>query len=62
VFVLGGAELLEAEENLQMSSDQKQELRRDNTRRRYMGFTRAGLKLVVTWTGKLPTGWMSSVV
>lgn len=59
VFVIGGAELLETEEDLQMSSDQKEELRRDNTRRLYMGFTRAGMKLVVTWTGKLPLIWNS---
>lgn len=57
VFVVGGAELLEAEEDLQMSSDQKEELLRDNTRRLYMGFTRAGMKLVVTWTGELPAAW-----
>ncbi len=59
VFVVGGAELLEAEEDLQMSSDQRAELRRDNTRRLYMAFTRAGVKLVVTWTGELPVGWSS---
>jgi superfamily I DNA/RNA helicase len=54
VFIIGAAELLEREDDLQMSADQKDELRRDNTRRLYMGFTRAGVKLFVTWVGKMP--------
>lgn len=54
VFLLGAAELLEREDDLQTSADQRDELRRDNTRRLYMGFTRAGMKLVITWVGPLP--------
>lgn len=52
VFVIGAAELLEAEDDLLLSTEQRDELRRDNTRRLYMAFTRAGQRLVVTWTGK----------
>ena len=62
VFVIGGAELLEREGDLQMSADQREELCRDNTRRLYMGFTRAGLKLCITWTGKVPERWMKNVI
>jgi superfamily I DNA/RNA helicase len=55
VFVIGGAELLEREDDLQMPADQRDERRRDNTRRFYMGFTRAGFKLYITWVGNLPS-------
>lgn len=54
VFLIGGAELLEREAGLQMSPEQREELRRDNTRRLYMAFTRAGLRLFVTWVGSAP--------
>lgn len=54
VFVIGCAELLEAEGDLQLDADQRAELRRDNTRRLYMAFTRAGQRLVITWTGPVP--------
>jgi superfamily I DNA/RNA helicase len=54
VFVIGGAELLEREDNIQMPAEQREELRRDNTRRLYMGFTRAGFKLYITWVGNVP--------
>lgn len=54
VFVIGASELLEREEDLQLAPDQRVELRRDNTRRLYMAFTRAGQRLVITWVGKLP--------
>ena len=53
VFVVGGAELLEREDDMPMPADQR-ELRRDNTRRLYMGFTRAGYKLYITWAEKVP--------
>jgi superfamily I DNA/RNA helicase len=56
VFVVGAAELLEAEDDLQLSREQRGELRRDNTRRLYMAFTRAGQRLFITWTGKEPFG------
>ncbi len=54
VFLIGGAELLEKEADLQMSLEQRDELRRDNTRRLYMGFTRAGMRLLITWVGAMP--------
>jgi len=54
VFLIGGAELLEKEDDLQMSPEQRAELRRDNTRRLYMAFTRAGARLFITWVGPVP--------
>ncbi len=54
VFLIGGAEILEAESDLQISPEQRAELRRDNTRRLYMAFTRAGLRLFITWVGPVP--------
>ena len=54
VFLIGAAELLEKEADLQMAPEQREELRRDNTRRLYMAFTRAGLRLFITWVGKVP--------
>lgn len=57
VFVIGASELLEREEDLQLGPDQRMELRRDNTRRLYMAFTRAGQRLVITWVGALPSVW-----
>ncbi|MFZ4681395.1 MAG: hypothetical protein ACOYMS_02735 [Terrimicrobiaceae bacterium] len=54
VFVHGAAALLEAEDDLQLTPDQHEELVRDNTRRLYMAFTRAGIRLVVTWIGPSP--------
>jgi len=33
------------------------ELVRDNTRRLYMAFTRAGQRLVVTWSGTSAPPW-----
>ncbi len=54
VFVVGASELLDAENDLQLPSDQKAELIRDNTRRLYMAFTRAGVRLLVAWRGRLP--------
>lgn len=54
VFVLGAAELLSVEDDLQLNPEQRGELVKDNTRRLYMAFTRAGMRLVVTWIGPLP--------
>jgi superfamily I DNA/RNA helicase len=59
VFVIGASELLEREEDLQLGPDQRMEVRRDNTRRLYMAFTRAGQRLVITWVGALPSIWAS---
>jgi superfamily I DNA/RNA helicase len=54
VFLIGAAELLEKESDLQMALEQREELRRDNTRRLYMAFTRAGMRLFITWVGQVP--------
>jgi superfamily I DNA/RNA helicase len=59
VFIVGAAEMLEAENDLQLPVDQRAEMIRDNTRRLYMGFTRAGMRLVITWHGSLPA-WSST--
>ncbi len=61
VFLLGTAALIERERDLQLTAEQKTELRRDNTRRLYMAFTRAGLKLVITWVGPVPRLWREFV-
>ena len=57
VFVIGAAELLGSEDDLQRTEDQRAELRRDNTRRLYMAFTRAAQRLVITWVGQIPESW-----
>jgi hypothetical protein len=57
VFVVGASELMEREADLQLPEEQRAELRRDNTRRLYMAFTRAGQRLVITWVGRLPKYW-----
>jgi superfamily I DNA/RNA helicase len=59
VFVVGATELIESENDLQLPADQRAELIRDNTRRLYMAFTRAGARLLVTWRGDLPA-WAPS--
>jgi len=56
VFLLGCADLLDAENNFNLKDDHRRELERDNTRRLYMAFTRAGSRLAFTWVGEsLPT-------
>lgn len=60
VFLLGAAGFLEAEADLQLKDDARSELLRDNTRRLYMAFTRAGRKLVITWTGLSLPPWLPS--
>lgn len=52
VFLLGMDQLLEGENDPRLSPDERAELTRDNTRKLYMGFTRAGRKLVVFRTGR----------
>jgi superfamily I DNA/RNA helicase len=53
VILLGMSHLLESEGDLRLSEDERRELRRDHTRMLYMGFTRAGQRLVVLRTGSL---------
>ena len=50
VILLGMDHLLEAEGDLRLSDEERSELRRDHTRKLYMGFTRAGQRLVVLKT------------
>lgn len=51
VILLGMTHLLEAEEDTRLSHEERTELRRDHTRMLYMGFTRAGQRLVVLRVG-----------
>jgi hypothetical protein len=47
VMLLGMGRLLETEGDPRLSEDERRDLRRDHTRMLYMGFTRAGQRLVV---------------
>ena len=47
VILLGMDHLLESENDIRLSDGERGELRRDHTRMLYMGFTRAGQRLVV---------------
>lgn len=48
VFVMGAGTLLEQEDCLDLTPEDKAELLRNNTRRLYMAFTRASMRLIVT--------------
>ncbi|MES2441111.1 MAG: UvrD-helicase domain-containing protein [Verrucomicrobiota bacterium] len=52
VILLGMNHLLESEGDLRLSDDERKDLRRDHTRMLYMGFTRAGQRLIVLKSGK----------
>jgi hypothetical protein len=52
VILLGMDHLLESEDDLRLSGEERNELRRDHTRMLYMGFTRAGQRLVVLRSGR----------
>jgi superfamily I DNA/RNA helicase len=47
VMILGMDHLLEAEGDLRLSDDERRDLHRDHTRMLYMGFTRAGQRLII---------------
>lgn len=47
VMLLGMDRLLETEGDPRLSEDERNDLRRDHTRLLYMGFTRAGQRLIV---------------
>ena len=47
VILLGMDHLLEAEDDPRLTAEERRDLRRDHTRMLYMGFTRAGQRLVV---------------
>ncbi len=54
VFIMGTHHLYEAEQSVRLSQDERAELIRDNTRKLYMAFTRAGQRLAITYVGDLP--------
>jgi superfamily I DNA/RNA helicase len=54
VFVMGTHRMCEAEQSVRLSADERTELIRDNTRKFYMAFTRAGQRLAITYVGDLP--------
>jgi hypothetical protein len=54
VFVMGTHRMCEAEQSVRLSADERAELIRDNTRKFYMAFTRAGQRLAITYVGDLP--------
>jgi hypothetical protein len=61
VFVLGSHRLCEAEQSIRLSPEEQAERRRDNTRRLYMAFTRAGQRLAVTYVGTPPLAMQPTV-
>jgi hypothetical protein len=54
VFVMGLHTLCEAEQSVRLSEEERAEVLRDNTRKLYMAFTRAGQRLAITYVGVLP--------
>lgn len=54
VFLVGLRLLFEEEHSLRLSDEERETLIRDNTRKLYMAATRAGQRLVLTYTGELP--------
>lgn len=54
VFLVGLRMLFEEEQSLQLSDEEREGLISDNTRKLYMAATRAGQRLVLTYSGELP--------
>jgi hypothetical protein len=54
VFLVGLRGLFEEEQSLRLADDEREAIRRDNTRKIYMAATRAGQRLVLTYVGDLP--------
>lgn len=54
VFVMGTHRLVEAEQSVRLSPEERADLIRDNTRKLYMAFTRAGQRLAITYVGEPP--------
>jgi superfamily I DNA/RNA helicase len=54
VFLVGLRLLFEEEQSLRLSDEEREGLIRDNTRKLYMAVTRAGQRLVLTYSGELP--------
>lgn len=51
VILLGVSRLLESEGDVRLSDDERAEMKRDHTRMLYVGFTRAGQRLIVIRSG-----------
>jgi len=54
VFLVGLKQLFEEEQSLRLSDEERESLIRDNSRKLYMAATRAGQRLVLTYSGELP--------
>jgi superfamily I DNA/RNA helicase len=54
VFLVGLRQLFEEEQSLRLSDEEREMLIRDNSRKLYMAATRAGQRLVLTYSGELP--------
>lgn len=54
VFLAGLRQLFEEEQSLRLSDEEREGMIRDNTRKLYMAATRAGQRLVLTFSGELP--------
>jgi len=54
VFLVGLRQLFEEEQSLRLSDEERESLIRDNSRKLYMAATRAGQRLVLTYSGELP--------
>lgn len=54
VFLVGLRLPFEEEQSLRLSDEEREGLIRDNTRKLYMAATRAGQRLVLTYSGELP--------
>lgn len=54
VFLVGLRLLFEQEQSLRLSDEEREGLIRNNTRKLYMAATRAGQRLVLTYSGELP--------
>ncbi len=51
VVLVGMHELIEIEQSMRLSDEEREELIRSHTRKLYMAFTRAGQRVVITWPG-----------
>lgn len=60
VFFVGMHQLMEMEQSLRISEEEREKLILENTRKIYMAMTRAGQRLVITYAGEMPSDlrWM----
>jgi len=61
VFLAGLRQLFEEEQSLRLSDEEREELIRNNTRKLYMAATRAGQRLVLTYSGELPVALLAAL-